>query len=240
MEKIVKLIFRKVRDANLNYRLIENGDRVAVAMSGGKDSMALLYFLHLLKKYTPLQFDLCPIYLDLGWDNRIEPMIDYCAELGYPLLIESTYIGKVVFDICQEKSPCSLCANLRRGALNRTAKLQGCNKAALGHHLDDVVATLFLSIFYERRYRVFKPLTYLDRMDISLIRPLIYVEEKEIKRFITTMDLPTVKNRCPADGITKRAEVNRLMNLLEEEHPGARQKILSSLERVGPDTFWID
>ena len=238
MEKIKKAIFKKVRDASLNYRLIENGDRVAVAMSGGKDSVTLLYFLDLLKKRARLQFEIFPVYIDLGWENHIGPVVNFCAELGYPLQAKFTSIGKIVFEVRNEKNPCALCANLRRGAINRTAKALGCNKVALGHHMDDAVSTLFLSILYEKRYQVFKPYTYLDRADIAFIRPLIYVEEKEIKNFVTSMNIPSVKNQCPADGNTKRTEVNLLLDLLEKQHPGIRKNFLASLERTGPDCFW--
>ena len=238
MEKIIRTILRKVRNANVNYQLIEKGDRVAVAMSGGKDSMTLLYFLVLLKQRAPFAFELFPVYIDLGWDNQISPMTKYCAGLGCPLQVKSTSIGKIVFDLRKERSPCALCANLRRGALNRAADALGCNKVALGHHLDDTVDTLFLSLLYERRFRVFKPLTYLDRMDITLIRPLIYVEEKEINNFSAQMKIPYVQNLCPADGNTKRAEINRLLNLMENEHLGLRKKILSAIEQADPDSFW--
>ena len=238
MEKLIKTILRKVRTASLNYHLVEAGDRIAVAMSGGKDSMALLYFLNLLKQRVPFAFELIPVYIDLGWENQVGPMTAFCSVLGYPLQVKFTAIGKIVFDLRQEKSPCALCANLRRGAINRTAAALGCNKVALGHHLDDAVNTLFMSLLYERRYRVFKPLTYLDRMDITFIRPFIYVEENEIKNFSTQMNIPSVPNQCPADGNTKRAEVSRLLNLMENAHPGLRQKILAGIEQAEPDSFW--
>jgi tRNA 2-thiocytidine biosynthesis protein TtcA len=233
-----KIIFRKVRDANLNYRLIENGDRVAVALSGGKDSFTMLYFLDSLIKNTPLEFELVPIYIDLGWKNDITSLEEFCQSLGLELIVEKTNIGRVVFEARQEKNPCSLCSNLRRGALNRVAKRYGCNKVALGHHLDDVVHTLFLSILYESRFNVFKPVTYLDRMDITTIRPLIYVEENDIRAFVKSLQIKTVKNRCPADGKTKRHEVAEILDQVEQMHPGARRRIVSSLENIGPDCFW--
>ncbi|MGI5911810.1 MAG: tRNA lysidine(34) synthetase [Syntrophomonadaceae bacterium] len=234
----IRIIFKKVRNANLNYKLIENGDRIAVALSGGKDSFTMLYFLNLLKKYTPLCFDMVPIYIDLGWENDTKPLVDFCKTLNLELIIEQTNIGHVVFTNRQEKNPCSLCSNLRRGALNRVAKLHNCNKLALGHHLDDVVHTLFMSILYESRFNVFKPSTYLSRMEITMIRPLIYVEERDILLFVESMGFNTVINRCPADGQTKRHKVAEILDKIEESHPGARQRILSSLENVGPDCFW--
>lgn len=234
----IKAIFRKVRDANLNYHLIENGDRVAVGLSGGKDSFTLLYFLNLLQKHTPLLFEIVPIYIDLGWENEIDSLQDFCKSLGKELIVEKTNIARIVFDIRREHNPCSLCSNLRRGAMNRVAKRHECNKVALGHHLDDVVHTLFLSILYESRFHVFKPSTYLSRMDITMIRPLIYVEERDIRLFVEFMGLKVVKNRCPADKLTKRHEVAKILDQMEAMHPGARRHILASLENVGPNCFW--
>lgn len=235
----IKYIFKKIRDANLKYNLIETGDIVAVGMSGGKDSLTLLYFLTLLQKYTPLEFQLKPIYIDLGFDNDITPLEKFCEELTLPLLVETTNIGKIVFEMRKESNPCSLCANLRRGALNRIAKLNGCNKVALGHHLDDVVVTLFMSMLYESRYHLFKPKTYLDRIDITAIRPLIYVEEKEIKLICEQLGFAPVENRCPANGKTKRHEIKDLVEMIEQKFPGAKAKILASIENVDKDSLWI-
>lgn len=237
-KRLNKLLFRKVRDANLGYHLVEDGDRVAAAMSGGKDSCAMLYFLHLLRLYTPLRFDIIPIYIDLGWNNNIESLRSLSQELDLRLVVEHTNIGRVVFEHRKEKNPCALCSNLRRGALSRVAREQGCNKIALGHHLDDVVHTLFMSILYEGRYKVFKPLTYLDRSDIYLIRPLIYVREAEIESFMSYMGFQPTVNKCPADGQTKRGEVQHLLDTMEEIHPGARQQFLAALERVDTESFW--
>ncbi len=237
-KRLEKKIFRNIRDANLKYRLLENGDRVAIGMSGGKDSLTLLYFLLLLYRYTPLDFSVFPVYLDLGWENDIEVMLAFCEELGTPLTIEKTNIGRIVFDNRQEKNPCSLCANLRRGALNRVGKGLNCNKVALGHHLDDVVNTMFLSMLFEGRFKVFKPSTYLDRMDITIIRPLVYVEEADIIRFIEAKGLALAPNRCPADGVGKRAEVEELLNLIESHFPGARKKFLASIENIDRESFW--
>ena len=234
----IKKMFKQVRDANLAYSLIENGGRVAVGLSGGKDSLSLMYFLCLLLKYTPLEFEIIPIHIDLGWDSDVSPLHEFCNDLGYPLKIEKTNIGQVVFEIRKETNPCSLCANLRRGALNNAAKRLGCNKVALGHHMDDAVNTLFLSMLYENRFGVFKPLTYLDRVDITVIRPLIYVEEKDIELFIQSAGIIIVKNLCPAEGLSKRKEVSVLLDKIEEEHPGARRSFLRSIENANADSFW--
>src|SRR5690606_12781257 len=145
---------------------------------------------------------------------------------------------KVVYDIRQEKNPCSLCANLRRGALNNTAKRLGCNKVALGHHLDDVVNTMFLSMLYEHRYNIFKPKTYLDRVDITLVRPMIYIEEKDVIRMAEYLDIQVIENNCPVDGLTKRTEMAELVSLIEQQHKGAKRKILKSIENINPLSFW--
>ena len=214
-----KLIFRQIRDANLRYHLIENGDRVAVCMSGGKDSLTLLYFLRLLQQHTPLMFELVPIYIDLGWNNPTEPIQEFCTELGLEMVIKPTNIGEVVFQIKEDRHPCSLCANLRRGALNQLSKKLGCNKVALGHHLDDVVNTLLMSILFEGRYQVFTPKTWLDRIELTVIRPLIYVEERDIQLLADSLQFPVVQNLCPADGNTKRTEIADFMQAFEARFP---------------------
>ena len=192
----------------------------------------------MLQKYTPLDFTILPVYLDLGFGNDASGMQKLCDDLNLPLLIEKTNIGTVVFDIRQEKNPCSLCSNLRRGALNRTAKNLQCNKVALGHHADDAVDTLFMSMIFEGRYHLFKPVTYLDRIDITVIRPMILVSEQDIKRFCASIDFIAAKNRCPADGVTKREEVKAIIADIESRYPGARQRILSSIENVDQNSFW--
>lgn len=233
-----KRIFRDVRRANLKYKMVEDGDRIAVGLSGGKDSTALLYFLSMLQKYTPLDFTLLPVYLDLGLGNDTSGIQEVCDSLGLPLLIEKTNISTVVFEMRQEKNPCSLCSNLRRGALNRLAKDQQCNKVALGHHADDAVDTLFMSLIFEGRYHLFKPLTYLDRMDITVIRPLIFVSEQNIKNFITSIGFKVAPNKCPADGYTMRDEVKIIVADIDARYPGARRRILTSIENVDQDSFW--
>ncbi len=237
-KRLTKNLFRKVRDANLKYRMIENGDVVAVGISGGKDSLTLFYLLSLLKRYTPLEFTLKPILLDLGFGNDHTAVIEFCREQGAELEIIPTHIGKIVFDIREEKSPCSLCANLRRGALNRLAKERGCNKVALGHHLDDAVTTLLMSILYERRFHLFKPITYLDRIGLHKIEPLIYVEEKEIRQFIEAEGILPVVNRCPMDGITKRSEVHELVDAMRQKHPELPKKIIEALENMDENSLW--
>ncbi len=233
-----KLVFKQLRNANLNYNLIENSDQIAVGISGGKDSLVMLYLLQLLKKYTPLDFTLYPIFLDLGWGVDTTLMGEFCLSQNTNLHIERTNIGEVVFDYRQEKNPCALCSHLRRGALNRTAKMLGCNKLALGHHADDVVDTLFISMLFEGHYNVFKPRTYLDRIGLTVIRPMIYISERDIQLLSQSLNIPVIDKSCPADGNTKRDEVNSLLNEIEQKFPGARQKLVTSIENVNPESFW--
>jgi tRNA 2-thiocytidine biosynthesis protein TtcA len=237
-KKRVKYIFRKIRQANLAYNLIESGDRVAAGLSGGKDSLTLLYFLRLLQKYTPLEFTIYPMYIDLGFGNNIEALKSYCRDLGMPLVVRRTNISRIVFEERKETNPCSLCSNLRNGALNRLAKEYSCNKVALAHHADDAVVTLFMSMIFAGQYRIFKPKTYLDRIDITSIRPLIYVHESEIISFVDSMGFTIVKNLCPQNYCSKRREVGLLLKELESRFPGARSNILSSLENIDRNSFW--
>ncbi|MGE5389893.1 MAG: tRNA 2-thiocytidine biosynthesis TtcA family protein [Deltaproteobacteria bacterium] len=237
-QRLIKRMFRQVRDANIKYGLVDSGDKIAVAMSGGKDSIAMLYFLDRLLKHTPLLFEIKPVYLDMGFGNDKDAITRYCKEIGYDLLVEESNVGKVVFETRKTDNPCALCSHLRRGALCRLASAHGCNKLALGHHLDDVVNTLFMSMLYEGRYHVFKPLTYLSRADLYAIRPLVYVEEKDIRALCSYLDIQPVKNLCPADGLTKRSETAELLNQIEKLHPGARRKFLASIENARPEDFW--
>jgi tRNA 2-thiocytidine biosynthesis protein TtcA len=233
-----KYIFKQVRNACLDYGLIENGDRIAVGASGGKDSVTLLHFLKLLQKYTPLKFEIIPIYLDLGWANDITGLQELCKGLELELVVEQTNIGYVVFEARHESNPCSLCSNLRRGALNRKAKSLHCNKVALGHHMDDAVTTLLMSMIFEGQFHVFKPLTYLDRMDITVIRPLVYVAEKDIRTFCSTLPYSLVKNKCPADGYTRRTEIEEIVREIEGKYPGARKRLFSALSKAQKESFW--
>lgn len=238
-ERLNKLLFQKMRDLNLRYQLIVSGDRIAVGMSGGKDSMALLSLLIRFRCYTRLDFELVPIYVDLGFGNNIAGLEAFCREQGLELVIRLTDIATIVFDIRQEKNPCALCANLRRGALNRTAKEQRCNKVALGHHLDDLVHTYLLSLLYEGRFHVFRPVTWLDRSELTVIRPLVYIEEAWLKRYVAQEGLQPLQNLCPADGHTQRQGTSELLDLLAEHHPDIKRRILSAIEHADQNSFWL-
>ncbi|MDO4540403.1 MAG: ATP-binding protein [Syntrophomonadaceae bacterium] len=238
-QRLNKLLFSRMRDVNLRYGLISDGDRIAVGMSGGKDSMALLSLLLRFRRYTPLQFTLTPVCLDLGFGNDISELMDYCRQQSLELIVHPTDIAEIVFELRQEQNPCALCAHLRRGALNRIAKELSCNKVALGHHLDDVVNTWLLSLLYEGQFHVFRPKTWLDRREITVIRPLVYIEEELLKRYVEEEGLKPVINRCPADGGSKRAEVSALLEQLASSYPDIRHRILSAIEHADHNSFWI-
>lgn len=239
-QRLNKLLFQKIRDLNLRYDLIADGDRIALGMSGGKDSLAMLSLLLNFRRYTPLRFELVPLYLDLGFGNDITALQDYCRQEGLELRTRLTDIAAIVFDLRKEPNPCALCAHLRRGALHRFAKEQDCNKVALGHHLDDVVNTWLLSLLYEGQFHVFRPKTWLDRSAITVIRPLVYIEENLLRRYVAAEALTPVVNRCPAEGITKRTEVAAFLAQLTESYPDIRYRILSAIERIDQNSFWID
>ncbi|MGE5405833.1 MAG: tRNA 2-thiocytidine biosynthesis TtcA family protein [Candidatus Saccharibacteria bacterium] len=233
-----KQLFTHVRNANIKYKLIESGDNVAVGVSGGKDSLVLINVLRLLLEYSPLKFNIIPISIDLGWHAEWMIVTEYLSKLGLPHHIIETNIGPTVFEERQESNPCALCANLRSGCLNKHAKLLGCNKVALAHHLDDAVTTLMMSMMFEGQFRCFKPITYLDRSDITIIRPLIYIEEQEIIKYTKANDLPVISNPCPASGHTNRETVQSFINDLEKRFPHARRRMLKALENADNNSFW--
>lgn len=205
------------------YHMIDDGDKIAIGISGGKDSLTLLYALHGLKRFYPKKFDICAITVDLGLGNlQLASVQSLCSELSVPYTIIPTDIGKILFDVRKESNPCSLCAKMRKGALNTAAKELGCNKIAYAHHKDDLIETMLMSLIYEGRFHSFSPYTYLDRMDISVIRPMLFVSEAEVIGFQHRYHLPVCKNPCPVDGHTKREYVKMLTRQLEKENPGAK------------------
>ncbi len=226
MRKLLSYTRRAVDD----YNMINEGDRVAVGVSGGKDSIALMLALNGLKRFYPKKFELVAITLSLGFEGAdYSPLIKLCEENGIELIIEQTNIAEIVFDIRKEESPCSLCAKMRRGALHDVAIKHGCNKVALGHHNDDVIETFFLCLFQEARISCFAPVTYLDRRNITLIRPFIYVPENEIKHFIKANDIEVIHNPCPADGVTKRQYMKDLIRDLCKENIGLKERIFHAV-----------
>lgn len=216
--------------------MIQEGDRIAVGVSGGKDSLTLLIALRRLMDFYPLKFDLKAVTLTTGiGEPDFSPVRELCEDIGVEYIIEETVIGKIVFEGRQEKNPCSLCANLRRGALNSTALRLDCNKVALAHNRDDVLETLLLSTFYEGRIHSFSPVTYLDRKGITVIRPFIYVEEKQIKAFIRDRNLQIVQNPCTANGHTKRQFIKELLRDLQVDNREIKNNIFGAIKRSGLD-----
>jgi len=222
-------LLNKVKRALRKFNLIEDGDNIAVGVSGGKDSMILLYALAIIRKITPLKFNIYAVTLDLGWNNDFTPLHDFCVSLDIPYYIKQTEIGKIIYEERQEKNPCSLCTKMRRGALNNYAKELGCNKVALGHHLDDAIETFMLSLTYEGRISTFLPKSYLSRIDLTSIRPLVFVYEKNISSIVNMLKIPVVVNNCPADGRTKRQEIKNLISQMETTNPLVKERIISAI-----------
>lgn len=219
-----------VRKAVDDYNLIKAGDKIAVGLSGGKDSIALLSALVGLKRFYPESFDVVAVRIDTGLEyDKLEEenLKNYVESLGVTYHVEKTQIAAVVFDERKEKNPCSLCANMRRGALNSTAKALGCNKVALGHHADDLIETFFLSMIYEGRLSTFQPSTYLSKADLTVIRPLIYVKEHMIVSF--SKDKPILKNPCPVDKFTQREEVKNTLKQLNEKYPLIKENLFNAI-----------
>ncbi len=228
----MKHILGYARKAISDFDMIKNGDKIAVGLSGGKDSLLTLLTLSELRRFYPEKFELIAITLDMGMEGfDVTPLKKICEENNIEYFVEKTHIKEIVFDIRKEKNPCSLCANLRRGILYDTAKKLGCNKVALGHHMDDVMETFLMSLIYEGRVHTFLPITYLSRKDLHVIRPMIYTPEYEIKHLIKKYDLPVVKNECPANGETKRQYVKDLLRNIMRENEGVRESIFGAITR---------
>jgi tRNA(Ile)-lysidine synthase TilS/MesJ len=235
LNEFTGLVRRCVND----YRMIESGDRIAVGVSGGKDSLVLLCTLAHLRGYYPKIFELEAVSLDLGFEGMsYAPVAKMCAELGIPYTCVKTDIREIVFDIRKEPNPCSLCAKMRRGILNSTVRARGMNKLALGHHADDAVETFLMSLLFEGRIGCFKPVTYMSRADICQIRPLIYADERRIVRLCEKLALPVVKNACPADKNSKRHEIKELLTDLESAYPDIRSKIFGAMKRLPLDAWY--
>ena len=228
--KLQKLL-SYTRRAIDSYEMIDNGDKIAVGISGGKDSLTLLYALAELRRFYPKKFDLIAITVNLGFDNFDTAKIEQlCKELDVPYYIVDTEIYDIVFNVRKEKNPCSLCAKMRKGALNQKLNDLGCNKIAYAHHKDDFIETFLMSLLYEGRIHTFSPKTYLDKSELMVIRPLMYINEGEIISFKNDMQLPVIKSPCPADGYTKRENAKQTLAKLENETPGCKQRIFSAIE----------
>ena len=229
--KLQKLL-SYTRQAVDEYDMIQEGDKIAVGISGGKDSLTLLYALSNLQKFYPKSFELVAITVDLGYPNfDLTGIEQLCKDLQVEYHIVSTKIGEMVTSEQLEGSACSLCARLRKGALNDAAKELGCNKVAYGHHMDDVIETMMLALIYEGRFCSFWPVTHLDKSQLTVIRPMIYVPEAEVKGFENKMQLPITKNPCPIDGSTKREYIKSLIKQLNTENPGVKKRLFHAIKK---------
>lgn len=220
-------ITRKAVD---EYAMIQEGDHIAVGISGGKDSLTLLYALHGLRRFYPNHFELSAITVNLGFpDFNLTPIQELCDSMQIPYRVVDSDIYHILFHVRKESNPCSLCAKMRKGALNQAAKEMGCNKVAYGHHVDDIVETMLLSLIFEGRFHSFSPRTYLDRMDLTVIRPLMFLNEADIIGFQNKYQLPVLKKKCPVDGYTKRQYAKELVRQLNQEHPGAKERMFHAI-----------
>lgn len=227
----MRKILSRTRRAVDDYHMIAEGDKIAVGVSGGKDSLTLLCALAELRRFYPNKFDILALSIDMGFDGTdFSKVQELCEKIGVEYIIEKTDIAEVVFDIRKESNPCSLCAKMRRGGVNDLAVKNGCNKVALGHHNEDVLETFFLSLFYEGRLGCFSPVTYLSRKDIHVIRPLIYVSEGDIKGYANRAELPVVYNPCPMDGKSKRQDMKEFINSGQKKDKFIKKKILNAIQ----------
>lgn len=232
MDRILNEFTGIVRRAVDDYGMINEGDKIAVGVSGGKDSMLLLVALNHLKRYYPKPFELEAITVELGFEGMdFTPVKELCASLSVPYTCLKTDIKEIVFDVRQEENPCSLCAKMRRGALNDAIRERGITKLALGHHFDDAVETFMMSLLFEGRLSCFRPVTFLDRSGVTQIRPLIYAGEQKIANVAAALELPVVENPCPMDKTSKRHEIKELLRGMCEDYPDMKSKIFGSMQR---------
>ncbi|MDD6205103.1 MAG: ATP-binding protein [Firmicutes bacterium] len=239
IKRELKRLLGCIRRADRDFGLISDGDSIAVGVSGGKDSLALAYCLDLYRKFSKKDYRIVAVTVDTGLRPfDLSGVREFFMRLGIPYEVAQTNIGGVVFDTRQEKDPCALCANLRRGVMNSTAVRLGCNKTALGHHSEDAVNTFLMSLLYEGRLSTFAPKTYLSRRDITVLRPFVYASEQDIIAVAKGLPLPVVASPCPACGNTARARVSALVSALETQVPDVREKLRSALEGTENYHLW--
>lgn len=228
MQKMMGLVRRCVED----YDMIESGDRIGVGISGGKDSLALLKLMAQLRSYNSNPFSLEAVTIDSGFGMDYSEIREMCEQLDVPYTVVQTEIAPIIFDHRREKNPCSMCAKMRRGALNQVLLERGLNKLALGHHFDDAVETFMMSLIFEGRISCFQPVTDLDRTGITQIRPMLYIHERSIDNFATRYKLPVIENRCPVDKQTKREEIKKLVFELSASYPDLKERIFGAIQRL--------
>lgn len=235
----MKQILGALRRADQEFHMIQPGDRIAVGVSGGKDSLLLLYALSLYRRFAPNPFELTALTITMGLEPfDLTGVRALCEELEVPYIVKETQIGKIVFEQRKEKNPCALCSKMRRGALAQTCAELGFGKVALGHHRDDALETLLMSVIFEGRMHTFHPVTHLERTGITQIRPLVYLSEKQIVHMERKLTLPVVKSPCPANGETRRAEMKALLDDLCRRYPEARSQMLSALLNQDQYGLW--
>ena len=236
----IRRLLSCTRRAVDDYNMIEEGDRIAVGVSGGKDSLALLCALCDLRRFYPKKFSIVAITVNAGFpDMDFTPVKEFCEKLDVPFVIKESGIADVVFNIRKESNPCSLCAKMRRGSLHDAAKEMGCNKLALGHHFDDVITTFMMNLFREGRIGCFSPVTYLSRKDLTMIRPLIYADEDDVKYFVRGNDLPLVQNTCPEDKQTERENMKQFLDGLDRKDKGLKHRIFTAIQKGNVDGFHL-
>ena len=236
--KELQRILSFTRRALSDYDMIQAGDKVAVGISGGKDSMTLLAALAALRRFYPVPYELCAISVDMGFEGMdFSPVERYCDALNVEYRVVKTDIAEIIFDVRKEKNPCSLCSKMRRGVLHSAAKEMGAARVALGHHFDDAVDTFMLNLFFEGRIGCFSPVSYLSRADLYLIRPLIYAQEKDVRYFVGHSDLPIIQSPCPANHNTERERMKKLLMSLEKDYDGLRHRIFGAMCRGEIDGF---
>ena len=232
IQKIAGLVRRCAED----YKMIGDGETIAVGVSGGKDSLTLLCALASLRRYYPKRFELYAVTLDMGFEGAdFAPVKKLCDELNVPFALRRSDLARIIFEERREKNPCSLCAKMRRGALHDMVAELGISKLALAHHFDDAVETFMLSLVYEGRISCFQPVTLMDRTGITQIRPMLYVGEGAIIKYARDSALPVVFNPCPADGASKREEVKELLRALSKNYPDLKSKVFGAMQRLPLD-----
>lgn len=230
----------RIRAAMEKYNMIEDGDRIAVGLSGGKDSVALLAALAEMRRFYPKKFDVIAITVDMRFDNTdtdFSLLEEFCKRIDVPFVVKRTELADIIFNIRKESNPCSLCAKMRRGILHDVAVENGCNKVALGHHMDDAVETFFMNLLKGGNISSFFPVTYMSRKDLYIIRPMVLASESLVAGAVKHSDLPVVKSKCPMDKTSEREKTKELVKMLNKEYPQLREKVIGALQRRGLDNW---
>ncbi len=234
MKRLLSFVRRAVDD----YNMIEDGDRIAVGVSGGKDSLVLLEVLSEMRRFYPKKYEIFAVTIDMGFEGSdFSEIAEFCRRIGVVYKVVKTEIAKIIFDVRRESNPCSLCAKMRRGSLHAAAQELGCNKVALGHHYDDAIETFMMNLFFEGRLGCFSPVSFLSNRKITLIRPLLYAQEKDVLYFTRRRALPIMKSLCPEDHATERENMKKLLASLERENKGLRHRIFTAMCSGNIDGF---